>query len=362
MTSEEYNFLKDRNPDTKAVMSPYEIEELKTFPDKVYYKGEYCRRKIMALKSSDYHDPKNRYRIKKHDHIFYRYEVLDGLGKGAFGDVYLVYDHRDKITRALKIIRSERRFVRQANTERNILVKLAKTEVPNSSLLLDKFMFREHPCFVFELYGLNLFQFMKLRKFKGLEIERIKFYAKQILQCLQAVHAQNIIHCDLKPENIVLTKKEESVKVIDFGSSCYVSTKNHSYIQSRYYRSPEIILALGYNSSIDIWSFACIIIEILTGEVIFPGSNESTMMEFFVQYLGHPDVDFAMKSPRILKFFMYDGIDLNIYINVPRKPKSFEDILDKYSPDLTDLIKKCLTWYPSERLTASEALQHKFFK
>jgi len=84
-----------------------------------------------------------------------------------------------------------------------------------------------------------------------------------------------LIHCDLKPENILITdKKTESLKLVDYGSGCFVSEQVYTYVQSRFYRAPEVILRLPYNEKVDIWSFGCILMELYTGEPLFPGNNE----------------------------------------------------------------------------------------
>lgn len=82
----------------------------------------------------------------------------------------------------------------------------------------------------------------------------------------------DIIHCDLKPENIMLRHPNRSIiKVIDFGSSCLSTERVYTYIQSRFYRAPEIILGMQYGTAIDMWSFGCILAELYTGYPLFPG-------------------------------------------------------------------------------------------
>jgi serine/threonine protein kinase len=94
----------------------------------------------------------------------------------------------------------------------------------------------------------------------------------------------DIIHCDLKPENILLRHpKKSGIKVIDFGSSCRSDKRMYSYIQSRFYRSPEVMLGLPYSVSIDVWSLGCILAEMHTGEPLFSGSDQFDQMQKIVK-------------------------------------------------------------------------------
>jgi len=101
---------------------------------------------------------------------------------------------------------------------------------------------------------------------------------------------ENIIHCDLKPENILLKNPNKSgIKIIDFGSSCFTQEQIYTYIQSRFYRAPEIILGIRYTSAIDIWSFGCILAELYSGYPIFPGENENDQLGLIIEICGVPD-------------------------------------------------------------------------
>jgi dual specificity tyrosine-phosphorylation-regulated kinase 2/3/4 len=83
------------------------------------------------------------------------------------------------------------------------------------------------------------------------------------------------VHCDLKPENILLKKANKSgIKLIDFGSSCFENERYYTYIQSRFYRAPEIMLGIPYTTAIDMWSCGCIVFEFLAGVPLFAGENE----------------------------------------------------------------------------------------
>lgn len=92
----------------------------------------------------------------------------------------------------------------------------------------------------------------------------------QVLEALQFLHRLGLIHCDLKPENILVKSYSRcEVKVIDLGSSCFETDHLCSYVQSRSYRAPEVILGLPYDKKIDIWSLGCILAELCTGNVSF---------------------------------------------------------------------------------------------
>lgn len=150
-------------------------------------------------------------------------------------------------------------------------------------------MYRNHQCLVFEMLSLNLYELLKNTQFGGVSLNLIRKFAKQVLKALAflAKSDVDIIHCDLKPENILLRHpKKSGVKVIDFGSSCRSNKRMYSYIQSRFYRSPEVILGLPYGVAIDMWSLGCILAEMHTGEPLFSGSDQFDQMQKIVKLLG----------------------------------------------------------------------------
>ncbi|KAI5428780.1 hypothetical protein KIW84_033691 [Lathyrus oleraceus] len=107
----------------------------------------------------------------------------------------------------------------------------------------------------------------------GLSLGIVQLFSKQILCGLALLKDASIIHCDLKPENILLcasTVKPAEIKIIDFGSACMENSTVYSYIQSRYYGSPEVLLGYQYTTAIDMWSFRCIVAELFLGLPLFP--------------------------------------------------------------------------------------------
>lgn len=129
-------------------------------------------------------------------------------------------------------------------------------------------------------------------------------FGYQILTSLKLLSDHNVIHCDLKPENILLRQPDRSgIRVIDYGSSCYVNEKVYTYIQSRFYRAPEVILGLDYGLPIDMWSTGCILAELYTGRPLFPGENEPDQLACIMQLLGVPDKHYLERCSRKKQFF-----------------------------------------------------------
>lgn len=127
----------------------------------------------------------------------------------------------------------------------------------------------------------------------------VRVFSGQLLDAMCVLKDARIIHCDLKPENILLTayvfilfrsdKSEESptIKVVDFGSACHERHTVFTYIQSRFYRSPEVMLGLPYSCAIDMWSVGCIIVELFLGLPLFPGSSEYNQIGRIVEMFGY---------------------------------------------------------------------------
>jgi dual specificity tyrosine-phosphorylation-regulated kinase 2/3/4 len=145
------------------------------------------------------------------------------------------------------------------------------------------FYHKEHLIIVTELLRQNLFEFGKYitenNEPQYFTRSRLGYICRQCLVALSFVHNLGLVHSDIKPENILLASYSRArVKVIDFGSSCYLTDRQSSYIQSRSYRAPEVILGLPYSGKIDVWSLGCVIAEMYTGQVTFQNDSVVSML------------------------------------------------------------------------------------
>ena len=185
----------------------------------------------------------------------------------------------------------------------------------------------------------------------------------QMLAALVLLDKHNIIHCDLKPENILLKNRSQTlIKVIDFGSSCFEDKRLYTYIQSRFYRAPEIILGIPYSTKIDVWSFGCILAELHTGYPLFPGESEAEQLLCIMEVLGVPSAEVLSQATRTDLFFKSGG-EPKIQANSRGKErhpssKSLDQILKGAEEGLIDLVKKCLEWDPGLRISPKQALSH----
>lgn len=227
------------------------------------------------------------------------------------------------------------------------------------------FNFREHLCISTELLGINLYELIKLNKFTGLPVKLVQHFAKQLLEGLRFLDHKDIIHCDLKPENILLSDPDRGLlKIIDFGSSCYATEKVYTYIQSRFYRSPEVILGMVYNQRIDMWSLGCILAELLTGHPLFMGENEQEQIACIMEIFGVPEKFMISQCSRRKLFFDSVG-NPRIHTSskkVKRYPgtKSLKKVLKTDNDALVDFLSQCLVWNPKHRLAPYHGLYHEF--
>jgi serine/threonine protein kinase len=351
--------------DFRSYLSSFEETEIESFPE-VFYIGLGVNKSRPGGKNHGFDDDEGDYRVIIGDHLAYRYEILSMLGSGSFGKVLKVADHKENQEFAVKIIKNKPRFNEQAREEVQILEYLKNRNFDNSFNvihLLDSFQFRGHTCLKFELLGMNLYQYLKVNNFQGCPSALLKRFSVQILQALRLMDRFKVIHCDLKPENILMQGPESlDVKVIDFGSAVFYEKRIYTYIQSRYYRAPEVILGLDYSTAIDMWSFGCILAELATGRPTFAGESEAEQIQCMMEVLGPPPLKVINKASRKNLYFEMDGKPKVIPNSKGRKrvcgSKKLRDVVKGADETLLDLISACFEWDQLKRISPDEALLH----
>uniref|UniRef100_A0AC34Q6I6 Dual-specificity kinase n=1 Tax=Panagrolaimus sp. JU765 TaxID=591449 RepID=A0AC34Q6I6_9BILA len=343
------------------------------------------------IDSANYDDENHDYIIRLGEMFNYRYKIEQTIGKGSFGQVAKAYDTVEEEYVAIKIIKNKKAFFDQAQIEIHLLEMMNShsSESKNCVVKLKgHFTWRNHLCLVFELLSYNLYDLLRNTNFRGVSLHLTRKFGQQLSNTLHFLSRPElqIIHCDLKPENVLLCyPKRSAIKIIDFGSSCQYGNRIYQYIQSRFYRSPEILLGITYGMPIDMWSLGCILVEMHTGEPLFPGNSEFDQMMKIVEVLGMPSKYILDSAPKTRKFFEKDEAgdyhcrrhrEMKLY--KPPGSRSLNDIIGVSAGGpqgrrlgesghsfedyviFVDLITKMLQYDPHQRITPLNACRHPF--
>eukprot|EP00899_Mesostigma_viride_P013059 jgi/Mesvir1/21754/Mv04159-RA.1 len=305
-----------------------------------------------------------------------RYQVMEFLGSAAFSKAVQCIDLRTGMVVCIKIIKNNKDFLDQSLDEIKLL-KLVNKEDPDDRhhllRMYDYFYHKEHLFIVCELLRANLYEFQKYNRESGGEpyftLPRLQAIARSCLEALRFLHSLDLIHCDLKPENILVKSYSRcQVKVIDLGSSCFTTDHLSSYVQSRSYRAPEVILGLPYGPKIDIWSLGCIVAELCSGYVLFQNDSLSTLLARVVGILGEIDRSLLDRGKYSHKFFtkkyqLYEiNPDTGQYEILHPKLSSLAHRVPQADKELLDFMSQLLQVDPDKRPSAEEALAHPWLR
>lgn len=334
-----------------------------------------------------------------------RYVVLDLLGFGSYGRVVRCYDEKWGMNVALKITRAGKAYQKQAMIEVNIL--RAVSRLPNAKRRAVRFVkvfdWKGHLVLVFELLSHNLYQVLRQSGFSGLSLSFVRDASYQLLEILGEMsrhRPHGIIHCDLKPENVLLRcEGNPHIALIDFGSACYANQCMRTYVQSGYYRSPEVIFHLPYGVAIDRWSLGCMMVEFYTGTPLFDGRDERELIGLFESTLGPVPQDMLQQSIHARKFYKYTNNQYQL-VEPSSRNRTLQSILnarlERTKPstdndgdlnqnesssktstmprmeleedreprfeDFCDLVTRLLVYRPNDRISCEDALRHRFFE
>lgn len=352
---------------------------------------------VPATLTDNWDDAEGYYRISLGEKIGEggRYHVFANLGRGMFSAVVRARDtqQNDKEV-AIKVIRSQESMYKAGLKEISILQKLANRDPDDRRhlvRLLGHFEHRNHLCMVFESLNMNLREVVRrFGKDVGLNLRAVRTYAHQMFLALALMRKAEIMHADLKPDNILVNESKTAIKVCDLGSASSISEMEITpYLVSRFYRAPEIILGLPYDCALDMWSIGCTLFELFTGRILFPGKSNNHMLLLMQELKGK----FTTKQIRKGRFSGMHFDDQNAFISRERDRATGNDVLKKVAtfnpiqagtdlrsrllpPQATkgmsqhdlrltnsfiDLLSRTLELDPARRITPVQALQHPLF-
>ena len=321
-----------------------------------------------------------------------RYQILAYLGDAVFSKAVKCLDIKENKLVCLKIIKNHKNYFDQSLHEIKVLNFINVNGDPEKEHFLkciDFFYFKEHLFIVTELLKDNLYDFYDYLTKNQIEnyftLPRLQVIAKQVLTSLKYLHGLHLMHCDLKPENILIKSiSDMSIKVIDFGSSNFTHDAFSSYIQSRAYRAPEVILGCPYDQKIDIWSLGCILAELYSGNVLFQSDSTQSLLVRIIGIIGPIPQWMYEKGKTVKDIFvperlLYMEVDpennTNANVNVSSGSigkKKMHVIVPKRTllknrihcedQKFIEFIRFLLKIDPNERPNAEEALKHEWFE
>jgi serine/threonine-protein kinase PRP4 len=258
--------------------------------------------------------------------------------------------------------------------------------------LEDSFEEHGHLCLVFEALDMNLTEVIKMYGHHvGLHIKAVRSYAFKLFKALSLLKKCNVIHADIKPDNVLVSKDRNTVKLADFGTAFESQEATlTTQLVSRFYRAPEIVIGMAHSFPLDMFSMGCCLYELATGRYLLPSTDENHHLKLIMELQGpfSKKMLSACHTPFLEQHFTMDGTFLERYadpldptrimvrrVEMPQKATRdlAKELFQSYGPSLTtdvevawvnrlaDLINRCLTLDPRKRITPEEALSHGFF-
>jgi len=338
--------------------------------------------------TDNWDDAEGYYRTQTGEVLDQRYTVFGYTGQGVFSNVVRARDVlKGSHEVAIKIIRNNEIMHKLGLKELEMLRRLNNAD-PDDKYhclrLYRHFFHKKHLCLAFESLSMNLREVLKkYGKNVGIHVVAVRSYSQQLFYALKLLKRCNIIHADIKPDNILVNETKSILKLCDFGSASLVSENEITpYLVSRFYRAPEIIMGLRYDFPIDLWSVGTTIYELYTGKIMFPGHSNNQMLKLFMELKGkipnklirkgqfraqHFDESCNFLSHETDKVTQRDKVTV---MPVVHKSRSLSHELrggERLTPEnntrvthLVDLLDKIHSIDPHKRPNISDCLNHPF--
>ncbi len=293
------------------------------------------------------------------DSVYFRKPGNESVvGSGTYGKVFKAIHVYTKKLVALKKIRMEGErdgFPVTAVREIKLLQSLKHANV----VTLQEVMVEKNDCFmVFEYLSHDLTGLLNHPSFK-LDSAQKKHLAKQLFEGLDYLHRRGVLHRDIKAANI-LVSNEGQLKLADFGLARFYAKRRQLDYTNRvitiWYRSPELLLGeTQYGPAVDIWSAACVLVEIFTRHAIFPGDGgEISQLEKIYAILGTPNV---RDWPGLVDMAWFELLRPSA-----KRPNVFaEKYKERVTPAAYELLEAMFQYDPKKRPSASDVLEHPYF-
>jgi len=340
--------------------------------------------------TDNWDDAEGYYRVRIGEVMDTRYSVFGYTGQGVFSNVVRARDSmKTNQEVCIKIIRNNEIMHKTGLKELEILRRINDTD-PDDKYhcirLHRNFFHKQHLCMVFEPLSMNLREVLKkYGKNVGLHIKAVRSYAQQMLLALKVMKKANIVHADIKPDNILVNESKLLLKLCDFGSASHVAEGEITpYLVSRFYRAPEIILGMKYDFGIDLWSSGTTFYELYTGKIMFAGQTNNHMLKMFMDLKGKiPNKIIRKGQFKDIHFdsnccFLYHDIDRVtqrekvVQMPVVNKVRNLDHELTggaklpeeqlKKVLQLRDFLDKICVLDPAKRITLNQCLTHPFIQ
>lgn len=303
------------------------------------------------------------------------YSILGKIGEGSYSKVFKVQKSHSSEYFAMKVLNIRYRTLDEVFKCQEVLVMARLANHPNILGLRDVIFepLKKRLSLVVELAECSMLDMIDPKsKRPNLTLNDCLHLTYQLLSAISHVHSEGYIHRDIKPENCLVNSKTMELKLADFGSAKEPSngdTPLTEYIATRWYRAPECLLTPGnYGPGIDIWAVGCVLYELMTKKPLFPGANAIDQLKRIHAVVGEPSAETLSRmhaskskinelnkvSHKADQYFSFSS-------SKPSCPLGFRKLLPNVPNDVIDLLERLLAYVPSDRITASEALNHRAF-